>query len=54
MPLAWTTDQVRATTWTFDTAGAATGRRRHEIDYLVVPITGGPFTVTDVDGSVRR
>jgi beta-alanine degradation protein BauB len=47
-------DQVRVTTWTFDQAGAATGRHRHEFDYVVVPITGGAFTVTDVDGSVRE
>jgi beta-alanine degradation protein BauB len=47
-------DQVRVTTWTFDTAGAATGRHRHDFDYVVVPITGGTFTVTDVDGSVRE
>ena len=31
-------DQVRVTTWTFPAAGAAaTGRHRHEFDYIVVP-----------------
>lgn len=47
-------DQVRVTTWTFETAGDATGRHRHEFDYVVVPVTGGAFTVTDADGSVRE
>jgi beta-alanine degradation protein BauB len=47
-------DQVRVTTWTFEAAGAATGQHRHEFDYVVVPITGGTFTVTDVDGSIRE
>ena len=47
-------DDVRVTTWTFDAAGAATGRHRHEFDYVVVPITGGRFEVIEVDGSVRE
>ena len=47
-------DQVRVTTWTFEEAGAATGQHRHEFDYVVVPITGGTFTVTDFEGSVRE
>jgi beta-alanine degradation protein BauB len=47
-------EQVRVTTWTFGAAGAATGQHRHEFDYVVVPITGGTFNVTDVDGSVRK
>ena len=47
-------DQVRVTTWTFEAAGAATGQHRHEFDYVVVPVTGGTFTVTDLDGSVRE
>ncbi|HZG49618.1 MAG TPA: hypothetical protein VEY90_08860 [Thermoleophilaceae bacterium] len=46
-------DRVRVTTWTFELAGAATGRHRHEFDYLVVPVTGGTFVVTGADGSVR-
>jgi hypothetical protein len=47
-------DQVRITTWTFDLDGAATGQHRHEFDYVVVPVTGGTFTVIDIDGSVRE
>ena len=41
-------DRVRVTTWTFEAAGTATGRHRHEFDYVIVPITGGTFTVTDL------
>ena len=47
-------DDVRVTTWTFGAAGAATGRHRHEFDYVVVPITGGRFEVIEIDGSVRE
>ena len=47
-------DRLRVTTWIFDAPGAATGRHRHQFDYIVVPVTGGTFTVTDADGSVRR
>jgi beta-alanine degradation protein BauB len=47
-------ERVRVTTWTFGAAGAATGRHRHEFDYVVVPITGGTFTITDSEGSVRE
>jgi quercetin dioxygenase-like cupin family protein len=46
-------DDVRVSTWTF-APGDATGRHRHEYDYLVVPVTGGAFTVTAADGSVRE
>ena len=47
-------DRIRVTTWTFEAAGIATGRHRHEFDYVIVPITGGTFTVTDLDGSERE
>ncbi len=47
-------ERVRITTWTFSAEGAATGQHRHEFDYVVVPVTGGTFTVTDTDGSVRE
>jgi beta-alanine degradation protein BauB len=47
-------DRVRVTTWTFRGQGEATGRHRHEFDYVVVPVTGGRFAVTDADGSVRE
>ncbi len=47
-------ERVRVTTWTFDAAGAATGQHRHELDYVVVPISGGKFRVVDLDGSERE
>jgi beta-alanine degradation protein BauB len=47
-------DQVRVTTWTFDGAGDATGPHVHEYDYVVVPITGGRFTVVDSEGATRE
>ena len=47
-------DQIRMTTWTFDGPGATIGRHTHEFDYLVVPVTGGTFKVTDADGTVRE
>ena len=46
-------DRVRITTWTFED-GQDTGHHRHEYDYIVVPISGGTFEVTDVDGSTRE
>jgi hypothetical protein len=45
--------KVRVTTWTFGADGDATGVHRHEFDYIVVPITGGTFVVTAIDGSER-
>jgi quercetin dioxygenase-like cupin family protein len=47
-------DQVRVTTVTFGADGATTGQHRHEFDYVVVPITGGSFLVTETDGSLRE
>jgi beta-alanine degradation protein BauB len=46
-------DRIRVTTWTFVSDQATTGPHRHEFDYIVVPVTGGTFTVTGSDGSVR-
>ena len=45
---------VRVTTWTFDEAGHATGPHVHEYDYIVVPVTGGTFMITDGDGITRE
>jgi beta-alanine degradation protein BauB len=47
-------EKVRVTTWTFEAAGVAIGHHRHEFDYVVVPVTGGTFTVIDLDGSERE
>lgn len=43
------TDAVRITVWTFEPR-SATGYHRHEFDYVVVPVSGGTFTVTAPDG----
>ncbi|MCY3877909.1 MAG: cupin domain-containing protein [Rhodobacteraceae bacterium] len=42
-------DRVRVTEWSF-AAGQETGHHRHEMDYLVVPMTSGPLTIIDADG----
>jgi quercetin dioxygenase-like cupin family protein len=42
--------RIRVTRWQFD-PGASTGMHTHEFDYVVVPVTGGEFTVTLPDGS---
>jgi len=47
-------DRVRVTTLTFGAEGATTGPHRHEFDYVVVPVTGGAFLVTETDGSLRE
>ena len=44
------TDRVRITSWEFE-PGTATGPHRHEFPYVVVPITGGVFSVVTKDGS---
>jgi quercetin dioxygenase-like cupin family protein len=46
-------DRLRVTTWTFQ-VGQDTGHHRHEYDYLVVPISGGTFEITEPDGSTRE
>jgi mannose-6-phosphate isomerase-like protein (cupin superfamily) len=45
-------ERVRVTTWSFG-PDAETGPHVHEYDYLVVPVTGGSFTVVAADGSTR-
>ena len=46
--------QIRVTSWTFDGAGDATGPHVHEYDYVVVPVTGGRFTVINSEGTTRE
>ncbi len=47
-------ERVRVTRWHVPADGGATGPHVHELDYLVVPVTGGTFQVTNADGSVRE
>lgn len=49
-------DRVRVTVWTFDGDGDGdeTGQHEHQYDYVVVPVTGGSFTVVGPDGAVSR
>ena len=42
--------RFRVTRWEF-APGTATGMHRHEYDYVVIPITGGQFSVVGADGS---
>ena len=44
-------DKVRVTRWDFS-PGAETGWHRHEMDYIVVPLTDGALTAEMPDGSV--
>ena len=46
-------DRLRITTWTFED-GEDTGHHRHEFDYVVVPVTGGAFEITEPDGGTRE
>ncbi|WP_237572298.1 cupin [Mycolicibacterium lacusdiani] len=46
--------RIRVTTWTFEQSGDSTGPHRHEYDYVVIPVTGGTFTVTNADGTTRE
>ena len=47
-------EQVRVTTWTFSVDGDETGHHVHEYDYLVVPVTGGSFTIINDDTTTRE
>jgi quercetin dioxygenase-like cupin family protein len=42
-------DRVRVTEWRF-APGAATGVHRHELDYVVVPLTTGRLAITGPGG----
>ena len=46
------TERVRVTLWKF-APGQATGAHRHEFDYVVVPVSGGTFTITAADGTTE-
>lgn len=42
-------DRVRVTLWSF-APGAATGWHRHEMDYVITPVIGGPVEIEGPDG----
>jgi quercetin dioxygenase-like cupin family protein len=41
--------RTRVTLWRFPPHGE-TGFHRHELDYVIVPLTSGPLTIVDKDG----
>jgi len=43
-------DEVRVTEWRL-APGAATGHHRHEMDYVIVPVTDSDMTIVAPDGS---
>jgi len=44
-------DTTRVTLWRF-APGAETGEHRHELDYVVVPLTSGALKIVAKDGKV--
>jgi quercetin dioxygenase-like cupin family protein len=42
-------ERTRVTLWRFPPHGE-TGFHRHELDYVIVPLTTGPLTIVDKDG----
>ena len=43
-------ERVRVTRWDFD-PGAETGWHRHEMDYVIVPVTNSDMTIVAPDGT---
>ena len=43
-------ERVRVTEWSFE-PGQATGHHRHELDYIVVPLTTGRLKIIDNSGA---
>lgn len=43
-------DDVRVTRWTF-APGERTGTHRHELPYVVIPVTGGSLLLETSDGA---
>jgi quercetin dioxygenase-like cupin family protein len=46
-------ERVRVTEWRFP-PGSATGWHRHELDYVVVPLTTGQLTMARQDGGEAK
>jgi len=47
--LQYDNDRTRVTLWEF-APGAATGWHRHEMDYVIVPLTTGKLRLLEPDG----
>lgn len=43
-------DEVRVTEWRLE-PGSATGHHRHEMDYVIVPVTNSDMMIVAPDGS---
>lgn len=43
-------NEVRVTEWRLE-PGSATGHHRHEMDYVIVPVTNSDMTIVAPDGS---
>lgn len=43
-------EEVRVTEWRLE-PGSATGHHRHEMDYVIVPVTNSDMTIVAPDGS---
>ena len=46
-------DRIRVTEWRFP-PGAATGWHKHEMDYIVTPMTNGVLSIEASDGSATE
>ena len=46
-------DRIRVTEWRFP-PGAATGWHKHEMDYMVTPMTTGVLSIEASDGSATK
>lgn len=46
-------DEVRVTQWRL-APDSATGHHTHEMDYVIVPVTGGVMTIVAPDGEISQ
>ena len=45
-------ERVRATRWRLPPHGGETGWHRHELDYVITPVTGGALTIENPGGDI--
>ena len=45
-------ERVRVTQWRLPPRGGETGWHRHELDYVITPVTGGALTIENPGGEV--